>query len=431
MKRDTAAIVILAATALAAFSLAPVRDYAADVFKGSFSGPLPSSADAKAATKADTPLTPPAKTGRPAQPPAPVTAIAVALADMPVILSAPGTVEPRATVSVRPRVDGQIAQVLFKEGDLVREGQILFRLDERLVKAQIAQAEANIKKDQANLVEAQANFDRRSILVQKKIVAESVMDTARANAEALKAAIAAGRAALEAQKTQLDYLVILAPITGRTGSTVFKPGANVRAADTAALVVINQTQPVVVTFALPQTEIVALRGALEKKSKAVVKIPGPRPETRDAVLDFLDNQVDKQTGTLTAKVLAPNLDELLWPGLAVEVALTVDTKRDTLAVPVSAVIPSQLGMIVWVIGADQKVQPRPVTLLRVVDQTAFLADGVKAGDLVVTDGHGRIAAGFTVKVQPVPGAPDQSTPGNGPARPAQTGEKTPGGERKS
>ena len=162
-----------------------------------------------------------------------------------------------------------------------------------------------------------------------------------------------------------------------------------------------------------------------------MKIPGPRPETRDAVLDFLDNQVDKQTGTLTAKVLAPNLDELLWPGLAVEVALTVDTKRDTLAVPVSAVIPSQLGMIVWVIGADQKVQPRPVTLLRVVDQTAFLADGVKAGDLVVTDGHGRIAAGFTVKVQPVPGAPDQSTPGNGPARPAQTGEKTPGGERKS
>lgn len=428
MKRDTTALVILAATAVAAFSVAPVREFAADVFKAPLAGST--AAGANAATKADAPPTTPAKTGRPAQPPAPVTAVAVALADMPVILTAPGTVEPRATVTVKPRVDGQIAQVLFKEGDLVREGQILFRLDERLIKAQIAQAEAVIKKDQANLAEAQANYDRRSILVQKKIVAESAMDTARANAEALKASIAAGRAALEAQKTQLDYLVIPAPLTGRTGSTTFKPGANVRAADTQALVVINQTQPVLVTFALPQTEIVALRDALAKKAKAIVKVPGPRPETREAVLDFLDNQVDKQTGTLTAKVLAPNLDELLWPGLAVEVALTVDIRRDTLAVPVSAVLPSQLGMIVWVIGADQTVQPRPVSLLRVVDQTAFLADGVKAGDMVVTDGHGRIATGFTVKVQPTPGAPNQSNPSKGPPRPAVSGEQAPGGGRK-
>ena len=286
------------------------------------------------------------------------------------------------------------------------------------------------------------------MLVQKKIVSEAAMDTARATTDSLKASIAAGRAALEAQKTQLDYLVIPAPLTGRTGSTTFKPGANVRSADTTPLVVINQTQPIVVTFALPQMDMLALRSALAKKATAVVKVPGPTPETREAVIDFIDNQVDKTTGTLTAKVLAANLDELLWPGLAVEVALTVDIKRETLTVPVSAVLPSQLGMIVWVVGTDQKVQPRPVGLIRVVDQTAFLSDGVKPGEIVVTDGHGRIAPGFTVKVQmqepkPVPavtspavetdsGPAKPGAPGQMPtARPAQAGEQRPGGGRKS
>ena len=378
-----------------------------------------------------------AKSGRPAQPPAPVTATAVKLIDMPVILSAPGTVEPRATVTVKPRVDGQITQVLFKEGDLVKEGQILFRLDDRLVKAQIAQAEANIKKDEANLADAQATFNRRTVLVEKKITSESSMDTARAAMEALKASINAGKAALEAQKTQLDYLVIPAPLTGRTGNTPFKPGANIRAADTTPLVIINQTQPVAIAFALPQTDVVALRGALQQKSKALVTIPGPKPETREATLEFLDNQIDKQTGTLLAKVIAPNLDELLWPGLAVQVALTVEVRRDTLAVPVSAVVPSQAGMLVWVIGADQKVSPKPVTLLRVVEQTAFLADGVKAGDLVVTDGHGRIAPGFNVKVQeaaplsappPAKSPPAAEAPPAAATMPAKKGDK---GQRRS
>lgn len=341
--------------------------------------------------------------GRPAgkgPPPPPVVATMVAVGEMPVILSAPGTVEARATVNVRPRVDGQIAEVLFREGDLVKAGQVLFRLDDRLVRAQIAQAEAQIKRDEAQLADAEGVYERRSALVQKRIVSESAMDTARANMEALKAAIAAGKANLDAQKTQLDYLTITAPITGRTGATTFKPGANVRAADTQALVVINQTQPVNVVFALPQTDLVALRRALDAKASAAIRIPVPNqpPVVRQGSLDFIDNQVDRTTGTLTAKVSSPNEDELLWPGLAVEVAVTVERLPNIASVPVSAVLPSQLGMICWVIGADNKVQPRPVVVARIVGQIAYIQDGLKGGERVVVDGQGRIAPGMTVQV---------------------------------
>lgn len=361
-------------------------------------------------------------------PPPPVTAATVVLADMPVTLSAPGTVEARATIAVKPRVDGQISTVEFKEGDLVKEGQVLFRFDDRLVRAQIKQAEANIKRDEATLADAQATYKRRTVLIEKKIVSEAAMDTAKSSVETLKAAIAAGQAALEAQKTQLDYLVVVAPITGRTGSSTIKPGANVRAADATPLVTINQTQPILVTFSVPQNDMPALRRSLAAKSAAEIRIPGDKPEIRQGTIEFIDNQVDKQTGTLAAKVLAANADEALWPGQAVEVVLNVEVRPGMLSVPASAVLPSQLGMLVWVIGSDQRVSPRPVVVERISGQTAFLASGVAAGDRVVTDGHVRIAPGALVAVQEPGGAKGQKKDkgGKGPEAGASRDQ---GGER--
>lgn len=377
MKRLLLALAMMAAAASAAIWLYPPLQGAAAHLIG-----LKPSSELKAAKKS-------------APPPA-VTAAPVELADMPIILSAPGTVEARATVNVKPRVDGQIAEVLFKEGDLVKEGQVLFRLDDRLARAQIEQAAATIKRDEATLADAEATYARRVALIEKKIVSEASMDTAKAVMNALRASIAAGKANLDAQRTQLDYLTIAAPITGRTGSTTFKPGANIRAADTTPLVVINQTQPVNVTFALPQTDIVALRKALTESAKAKITIPGQKPVERDGTLAFLDNQVDKGTGTLTAKVMVVNDDEALWPGLAVEVALTVEIVKDVPAVPVSAVLPSQQGMLTWVIAADKRVSPRQVTLARVVGQRAYVTDGLKQGERVVTDGQGRIGPNMIV-----------------------------------
>jgi membrane fusion protein, multidrug efflux system len=350
--------------------------------------------------------------GKGRAPPAPVTAATVTVADMPVILTAPGTVEPLANVAVKTRVDGQIVEVLFKEGDMVKDGDVLFRLDDRLVKAQIAQAEASIAKDQASLRDAQATLARREALIDRKIVTEAALDQARYAVEGLKASIAAGQAMLETQKTQLDYLTIRAPITGRTGSLSAKVGAMVRGVDAAAaLVTINQTKPIWVTFALPQGELGALRRALNTKALADIAIPGGKRTIVQGTLGFVDNQVDKTTGTIMSRVIAANEDEALWPGLSVEVALTVELKPQMLSVPAAAVLPAQQGMIAWVIGPDNKVAPRTVTIERIVGQTAYLRDGVQAGERVVTDGQIRLAPGAAVTVE----EPRRPPPGRVPA----------------
>ena len=341
---------------------------------------------------------------------APVTAATVVEVDMPVILSAPGTVEPLANVAVKPRVDGQIVEVAFNEGDSVKEGSVLFRLDDRMVKAQIAQAEANIAKDEAGLRDAQATLGRRQALIDKQVVTEAALDQARFAVEGLKASILAGRALLESQKTQLDYLTIRAPITGRTGSLAAKLGAQVRAQDGAALVTINQTRPILVSFSIQQGELGALRRALATKAPAQIAVPGRQRTVVPGTIAFIDNQVDKQTGAITIKVVAENADEVLWPGLAVEVGLTVEVKQHILSAPASAVLPAQQGMITWVIGPDNKVAPRVVTVERIVGQTVFLSSGVAAGERVVTDGQLRLAPGTTVTIEE-PGRPPAKAPG--------------------
>lgn len=353
----------------------------------------------------------------------PVAAASAQRADMPVILSAPGTVEARATVGVKARVDGQIAEVLFKDGDLVQKDQVLFKLDDRLIQAQIKQAEANIAKDKASLADAEGILERRQVLIQKKITSEASLETAKAQVAALKASIAAGQAALEAQRTLLDYLTIRAPITGRTGSIAsVNPGTNIRSSDTTTLVLINQISPILVSFALPQGELPALRRALQANAVGEVSIAGPNKIVRSGQIAFIDNQVDKSTGTVTAKLLVPNLDEALWPGQAVEVALQVEVVKNMIAVPASAVLPSQKGMIVWVIGADNKVSAKPVKLERFVAQTAYLSEGLSAGEQVVTDGQVRIGPGTTVTIRDPAVRPKGSPGSTGPGRPAGVAE---------
>jgi multidrug efflux system membrane fusion protein len=340
------------------------------------------------------------KGGKGNAPPAPVAVATVATADMPVVLVAPGTVEPLANVSLKSRVDGIIGEVLFKEGELVNEGDTLFRLDDRMVKAQIAQVEAGIAKDEASLHDAEATLARREALIGKKIVTEAALDQARFAVEGFKASIAAGRALLETQKTQLDYLTIRAPITGRTGTLNAKVGTMVRNADTTPVVTINQTKPIWVTFAVPQGELGALRRALAGKAQADITVAGVSGATVvPGTIGFIDNQVDKQTGTITAKVVAENADETLWPGQSVSVALTVERKRDMLVVPAAAVLPAQQGMIAWVVGPDNKVAPRTVTIERIVAQKAYLSGGVKPGERVVTDGQIRLFPGAPVNIE--------------------------------
>ena len=352
---------------------------------------------------------PPSKKG--AAGAAPVNVAAAQLSDMPIILSAPGTVEAMATVAIKPRVDGQVIEVGFKEGDMVQAGSLLYRLDQRLVSAQIKQAEAQITKDQASLKDAMSILERRESLLVKKYASEASTDTARQQVEVLKATIAASQAALEMQRTQLDYLVIRAPITGRTGSITAKLGTFVRSADPLPLLTINQTKPIAVAFALPQVNLQQLKSALDKGSTAVIRVPGAKPLEVTGKLSFVDNQIDRTTGTVTAKVLVENADESLWPGLAVNVDLTAETRQGIVSVPASAVLPAQDGMLAWIVSADNKVAVRTVVLDRVIEQTAYLVSGLKPGERVVTDGQLRLSPGSSVSVREAPG----SKPGAGTA----------------
>ena len=369
---------------------------------------------------------PPAKGGGAA----PVTVAAAVLADMPIVFSAPGTVEPIATVAIKPRVDGQVIEVGFKEGDLVLAGSMLYKLDDRLVRAQIKQADATIARDQASLKDAMSIAERRETLLRNKYASEASTETARQNVEVLKASIAAGQAQLEAQRTQLDYLVIRAPITGRSGSMTARLGSFVRSAEPIALVTINQTKPIAVAFALPQVTLEAVKTALKHQAHAKVRVPGTAGSHGRAVgglLTFVDNQIDKSTGTVTAKVTVENADEALWPGQAVNVDLTVETRTNIVSVPASAVLPAQQGMIAWVVSADNKVAVRAVVLERVIGQTSFVSSGLQAGDRVVTDGQLRLAPGMTVTVRgggggAAPGATSSPAAGAAaPQRPVSSG----------
>ena len=276
---------------------------------------------------------------------------------MPVILVAPGTVEPLANVAVKPRVDGQIVEVAFKEGDLVEEGSVLFRLDDRMVKAQIAQAEANIAKDQASLRDAEATLARRQALIAKQ---DRHRGRARSGALCRRRLQGQHRRRPGAARVAEDPARL--PDHPRADHRPHRQPRRPSSAPPCAartrppLVTINQTKPIMVELrACRRASSRALRRALTAKATAEIKSPAARkPTVVPGTIAFVDNQVDRQTGTITAKVVAENADEVLWPGQSVEVALTVEVKPSMLSVPAAAVLPAQQGMITWVIGRRQQ-----------------------------------------------------------------------------
>lgn len=388
---------------------------------------VPKTEPTKSAGKADAPAPGAKKGGRGGGAPVPVSSAVVEATEMPLVLGAPGTVEPYATAGVKPRVDGQISEIAFKEGQLVEAGQVMFRLDDRLMMAQIKQAEANIARDKASLKDAQAILARRETLVAKKIVTEASTDTQRSLVESLKASIVAGEAQLEAWRTQLDYLTLRAPIPGRTGTIRTELGVNVRAADATTLVTINQTRPITVSFAVPQTELAALRRALANGSQAVVRATGETAIQTKGRIVFIDNQVDRTTGTVLAKLEVANESEVLWPGQSVDVELTVEQRPGYVAVPATGVLPSQQGMLAWVVGPDGTVKPRTVELEQVRGAIAYVRGGLKAGERVVTDGQLRLAPGMRVVLRE-PG--QEGAPLQRGGDPAAKGERKGGPEAK-
>ena len=332
--------------------------------------------------------------------PVPVRTAVAEARDMPVRVDEIGTVEPLATVAVKSRIDGLVVHVGFNEGDYVQAGDVLFKLDDRTARAQLAEAQANLARDKAQLADAQRILSRNEALAERGFAARATLDTARATVAGLEAAAAANAAQIENIRAQLDYTIIRAPIAGRTGAQAFKLGANVKANDTTPLVVINQTRPITVQFSVPQTELSALRAAQARQPlPARVTVRGSRQVSATGALTFIDNAVNQASGTIALKATLANEDEALWPGQFVDVSLLMDTVPGVATVPANAILVGQQGTYVFIVKQDQTVEARAVQVNRTVEGVAFVGQGIAPGERVVTNNQLRLSPGSLVTVE--------------------------------
>lgn len=352
------------------------------------------------ATVARTVLTAPAPhSGKPV----PVTqAIAVAKA-VPVQILTIGHVEPINTVAVRARVEGQVASVAIAEGQFVKKGDTLFQLDDRQARAALDQARAHLARDQAQLEFARKEVERQKGLAEKDYVSRSQYDQAKATADALLGTVASDEAQVSNAQTQLSFTTITAPIDGRVGSISVKEGNTVQPGGETPLVTINQISPIYVSFSVPQGSFAALRDAVAAGPVPVTAQPtgGTKAPARGTVA-FYENAIDPATGTLGVKATFENSEERLWPGQFAEVIVTLRVEEDAVTVPSTAVQTGQDGAFVFAVKSDQTVEMRPVTVSRTVGGESVIAEGLKAGEPVVTSGQLRLVPGSTIR--PVPEA---------------------------
>jgi multidrug efflux system membrane fusion protein len=342
---------------------------------------------------------------------APVTVASVARQDIPVEVRAIGHVEPFTTVDVKARVGGQVTRVGFREGQNVRQGDVLFQIDPRPYQAALAQARAQLERDRALARNAEEDVKRYTALVQKDYVTREQYDATRANAAAALASARADEAAVQNAQLQLSYCTVTAPVSARTGSVLVHAGNIVQVNDDKPLVVLNQIQPVYVTFSVPESSLAQIRERVRPGEKLkVVASPsaasaGPASRAQTGELSFVNNAVDAGTGTILLKATFSNEDEGLWPGEYVDVVLTLATESQAIIVPTQAVQTGQAGQYVWVVRKDLTVESRPVTVSRTQGPLAVVARGLEAGEQVVTDGQLRLAPGTRVEIRKAEGKP--------------------------
>jgi RND family efflux transporter MFP subunit len=332
---------------------------------------------------------------KPAGGPVLVKVASVEHKDVPFDINAVGTMVAYQTVGVRARLDSQIDKVQFHGGDEVKEGDLLFQLDDRALKAQIAQAQANVARDKAQEENLRIQYDRVASLNKKGFDTESNVDQAKAAWEAQTATAAASDAALQNLQVQLQYTQIRAPISGRTGTVTVTAGNTVKANDTNPIVTINQIRPIWAQVSLPQGQLGSLRDAMAKGDVvAVAKHEGGKPE--NGKLDYLDNTVDETTGTIAARVLFDNADEALWPGMFGDVTLTLGVEKQAVVVPEVAIQHGPDGDFVFAIK-DGKAIKTLVKVERMAQGSAIIKSGIDGGEVAV-DGMMKLNDGSPVKI---------------------------------
>ena len=347
------------------------------------------------------------KNARKGPPPVPVITAKVEAADVPVVLAAIGTVQARASVAVRSRVDGHILETHFREGQTVAKGDLLIRIDPRPFAAQLKQAEANVARDRAQLAKVRADLARYGALTERGVASVQKHEEAQAAASSLEATIRGGEAAIEFARLQLEYSSIRSPLDGRAGSLLVSAGNLVRGTDAAALVVINEIRPVYVSFTLPEHHLGEIRRRMNEGGLVIEARPpdDPRPPATGAV-DFVNNAVDPATGSIGLRATVANADERLLPGQFANVRVTMDTFRGALVVPAQAIQNSQKGPFVFVLKAGSlkdnqaEVEQRYVKPGTQFEERVVIREGLAAGDIVVTEGQLRLQPGSRVVIRP-------------------------------
>ena len=337
--------------------------------------------------------------------PVPVAIAAAEQKDFPIQLQAVGTVHPYATVSVKPRVDGQLGKIGFKQGQEVAEGDLIFQIEPRAFEVALKQAEAMLARDVASLQNAEAEMRRTDELANTKAVSASAVDVNRAKVASLHATVEADKAAVEIATVQLSYCSIRSPIRGRVGLLLVDTG-NVIKNNDSILAVINQTRPIYADFAVPQRSLQEVREAMSARRLRVEAMsPGVSNRVATGELEVINNQVDSTTGTVLLRAAFANVDELLWPGQFVGITLTLGQFTNATVVPSSAIQSSQSGEFVFVVKSDSTVEKRLIRLGPVRAGEAVIHTGVNPGETVVTDGQLRLVPGSAVKAQPTEAAP--------------------------
>ncbi len=339
-----------------------------------------------------------AETDPPPPPPVPVTVATAERRTVPFELAATGTVEPIQTVAVQAQVSGVLQRVGFKEGDEVKQGQVLFQLDPRPYRAAFEQASALLDRDQAQASNAAQEAERYESLVEKEFVTSQQYDQVRTNAAAAKATLAGSQAAVDQARLNLQYATIRAPISGRTGSLLIRQGNLVRASASEPLVKINQLRPILVRFAVPASNLPLIQTYADK-DLVVRAEPSGGGDPSEGTLSFVDNAVDSTTGTIMLKGRFPNDDGSLWPGGFVNVRLQLYVEPDALVIPAAAVVSGQQGSFVFVIQPDSSASTKAVTVDRTAGNFAIVSGDVQPGDRVVVDGQLRLRQGSKVQIK--------------------------------
>jgi membrane fusion protein, multidrug efflux system len=329
----------------------------------------------------------------------PVVAETADRKNVPLQIKAIGNVEAYNTVTVKSQVNGEISEVFFREGQDVKQGKMLFRIDPRPFEAALRQAESALARDRAQALNAQEDAKRYSSLSGKGYVSIQEYDKARTNANALDAVVQADEAAVENARLQLEYTAIMSPIDGRTGAISVQKGNVVKAND-VPLVTINQVTPIYVTFSVPEQELASIkRYQATGELHVEASIPQSTIKPINGALTFIDNKVNTTTGTILLKATFLNQDRALWPGQFVDVVLTLTTEKDRVVVPSQAVQTGQQGQYVYVIKDDMTAELRIVTPGRLYGTWTVIDKGITAGEKVVTDGQLRLVPGTKVEIK--------------------------------